>query len=31
VDKDELREVLRNAIPTSDAIVVEHIEWALDS
>jgi len=31
VDKDELREVLRNALPTSDAMVVEHIEWALDS
>ena len=31
VDKDELREVLRNALPTSDEMVVEHIEWALDS
>ena len=31
VDKDELREVLRNTLPTSDAMVVEHIEWALDS
>jgi epoxyqueuosine reductase len=31
VDKDELREVLRNALPKSDAMVVEHIEWALDS
>ena len=31
VDKDELREVLRNALPTSDAMVVEHIEWALGS
>ena len=31
VDKDELREVLRNALPASDAMVVEHIEWALDS
>lgn len=29
VDKDELREALRNALPTSDAMVVEHIEWAL--
>ncbi|WP_438980094.1 tRNA epoxyqueuosine(34) reductase QueG [Polynucleobacter sp.] len=31
VDKDELREVLRNALPASDAMLVEHIEWALDS
>ena len=31
VDKDKLREVLRNALPTSDEMVVEHIEWALDS
>ena len=30
-DKDLLRLALLNALPISDALVAEHIEWALDS
>ena len=30
-DKGLLRNALRDALPASDALVVEHIQWALDS
>jgi epoxyqueuosine reductase len=30
-DKELLRNALRDALPASDALVTEHIQWALDS
>jgi epoxyqueuosine reductase len=30
-DKDLLRNALRDALPASDTLVAEHIQWALDS
>ena len=31
IEKDLLRQALLNALPSADALVAEHIEWALNT